>query len=122
MSEASASGFVHDGPGFNPFPDAGGRGGGGGRGEEISYDWAQRLMSEYVPGVLEHSAKFQVFFAILDETIRAGDRLLLFSQSLLTLNTIEEFLQTEMTLNGMELILQCVVCYRYNKSVAIYRW
>lgn len=50
-------------------------------------------MSTYETGVLENSAKFQVFFAILDETIKAGDRLLLFSQSLLTLNLIEEYLQ-----------------------------
>ncbi|XP_059099678.1 helicase ARIP4-like isoform X2 [Tigriopus californicus] len=72
--------------GFNPFL-------GETKKDEISYDWAQEIMSTYQTGQLENSAKFQVFFAILDETIKAGDRLLLFSQSLLTLNLIEEYLQ-----------------------------
>lgn len=52
-------------------------------------------MSNYVPGLIENSTKFRVFFAILKETILAGDRLLLFSQSLASLDLIEEFLQRE---------------------------
>ena len=85
---------MNDGPGFNPFAAS------PSKKDEISYDWANQLMAEYVPGMVESSAKFQVLFAILDETIRAGERMLLFSQSLLTLNLIEEFLQNEMTLAG----------------------
>ena len=85
---------MNDGPGFNPFAAS------PSKKDEISYDWANQLMAEYVPGMVESSAKFQVLFAILDETIRAGERMLLFSQSLLTLNLIEEFLQNEMTLGG----------------------
>ena len=50
-------------------------------------------MNDYVPDVLENSAKFSIFFAILDETIRVGDRILLFSQSLFTLGLLEQFLQ-----------------------------
>lgn len=34
-----------------------------------------------------------LFFAIVEESIRIGDRVLLFSQSLFTLDLIEEFLQ-----------------------------
>ena len=68
--------------------------------DEISYEWANQLMTEYVPGMVESSAKFQVLFSILDETIRTGERMLLFSQSLLTLNLVEEFLRNEMTLGG----------------------
>ena len=85
---------MNDGPGFNPFAAS------PSKKDEISYDWANHLMSEYVPGMVESSAKFQVLFAILDETIRAGERMLLFSQSLLTLNLVEEFLRNEMTLGG----------------------
>jgi len=76
-----------------------GGGGGGGRGgtygkkEEINYDWAQGMMSEYVPEVVENSYKLELFLGILEETLIAGDRILLFSQSLLTLNLLEAFLQ-----------------------------
>ena len=49
-------------------------------------------MSNYVPGVLSNSTKFELFFTILEATIRAGDRLLLFSLSLSTLNLLEDFL------------------------------
>ena len=85
---------MNDGPGFNPFAAS------PSKKDEISYEWASQLMAEYVPGMVESSAKFQVLFAILDETIRAGERMLLFSQSLMTLNLVEEFLQNEMTLGG----------------------
>ena len=51
------------------------------------------MMSDYVPGVLSNSTKFSMFFTIMDATIRAGDRLLLFSQSLFSLNLLEDFLQ-----------------------------
>ena len=49
-------------------------------------------MSNYVEGLLENSPKFQVFFSILQKTVDAGDRLLLFSQSLGTLDLLEQFL------------------------------
>lgn len=54
---------------------------------------ANGLLAEYSPGLLENSAKFEVFFSLLEETVAAGDRMLLFSQSLFTLNLLEEFLQ-----------------------------
>lgn len=59
----------------------------------IPYDWALELMKDYIPNLLENSPKLDVFFTILNETIRMGDRLLVFSQSLLTLNLMEKFLQ-----------------------------
>jgi len=49
-------------------------------------------MTQYVEGLIENSAKFQVFFSILQKTVEAGDRLLLFSQSLGTLDLLEKFL------------------------------
>ncbi|XP_058066103.1 uncharacterized protein LOC131215727 [Anopheles bellator] len=61
--------------------------------DEIPYEWAFELMKGYVPDLLENSPKMDIFFCIMEESIRLGDRLLVFSQSLLTLNLIERFLQ-----------------------------
>lgn len=51
------------------------------------------LFNDYVPGMIEASAKMSLLFAIVEESVRIGDRVLLFSQSLFTLDLIEEFLQ-----------------------------
>ncbi|XP_031636491.1 uncharacterized protein LOC116349266 isoform X4 [Contarinia nasturtii] len=59
----------------------------------IPYDWAIELMKNYTPDLIENSTKMEIFFCILEETISLGDRMLIFSQSLLTLNLIERFLQ-----------------------------
>ncbi|GLH05092.1 Uncharacterized protein GBIM_10708 [Gryllus bimaculatus] len=59
----------------------------------IPYDWATELLKNYVPGSIENSAKMEVFFCILEESMALGDRMLVFSQSLFTLNLIEDFLQ-----------------------------
>lgn len=61
--------------------------------EEVTYDWAAELLKDYIPGVIENSAKMELFFYILNESIKMGDRILLFSQSLFTLNLIEDFLE-----------------------------
>lgn len=61
--------------------------------DEIPYEWAFELMKGYVPDLLESSPKMEIFFYILEESIKLGDRMLVFSQSLLTLNLIERFLQ-----------------------------
>ncbi|CAH2107450.1 unnamed protein product [Euphydryas editha] len=61
--------------------------------EEVTYDWASELFKDYMPGIIENSAKMELFFYILNESIKLGDRLLLFSQSLFTLNLIEDFLE-----------------------------
>lgn len=63
------------------------------RDDGIPYDWAVDLMKDYVSDMLENSPKMEIFFCILEESIRVGDRLLVFSQSLLTLNLLERFLQ-----------------------------
>jgi len=64
-----------------------------GKKEEINYEWAQGMLNAYTSGQVEHSNKLQIFLAILEGSVRVGDRLLLFSQSLCTLNLIEQFLQ-----------------------------
>merc|ERR1719259_413684 len=59
----------------------------------MDYQWAKGLFEDYSTGMMENSNKIALFLSILEETVKAGDRLLLFSQSLLTLNLIETFLQ-----------------------------
>ncbi|XP_012938191.1 uncharacterized protein LOC101863187 isoform X2 [Aplysia californica] len=58
----------------------------------ITYDWAEPLMKDYMAGVLENSGKFILMNSLLEECLAVGDKVLIFSQSLLTLNKIEEFL------------------------------
>ena len=60
--------------------------------EELNYDWANRLMEDYQTGILENSFKMVILMRIIEETIKVGERLLVFSQSLCTLDVIEEFL------------------------------
>lgn len=68
----------------------------------IPYDWAVEIMKNYVPDLIENSPKMEIFFCILKESLRLGDRMLVFSQSLLTLNLIEKFLQAN-TVNNTEI-------------------
>ncbi|KAF5306967.1 hypothetical protein FQR65_LT07189 [Abscondita terminalis] len=60
----------------------------------IPYDWAVELLRDYIPGCIENSGKMEVLFCIIRESIALSDRLLLFSQSLITLDLVEQFLQT----------------------------
>uniref|UniRef100_A0A8C8HDF4 Helicase ARIP4-like n=1 Tax=Oncorhynchus tshawytscha TaxID=74940 RepID=A0A8C8HDF4_ONCTS len=53
---------------------------------------AKEIMSDYKPGILENSAKMVLLFHLIDESVRKGDKILVFSQSLSTLSVIEEFL------------------------------
>lgn len=63
------------------------------RDDGIPYEWAVELMKDYVPDLLENAPKMEIFFCILNESMAVGDRILVFSQSLLTLNLIERYLQ-----------------------------
>ncbi|KAM4613378.1 helicase ARIP4 [Polymixia lowei] len=58
----------------------------------ITYEWAKDIMSNYKTGVLENSAKMVLLFHLIDESVRRGDKILVFSQSLSTLTVIEDFL------------------------------
>ncbi|KAM9859849.1 helicase ARIP4 [Aulostomus maculatus] len=58
----------------------------------ITYEWAKDIMSNYQTGVLENSAKIVLLFHLIDESVRRGDKILVFSQSLSTLTVIEDFL------------------------------
>nr|XP_019957050.1 PREDICTED: helicase ARIP4 isoform X1 [Paralichthys olivaceus]XP_019957051.1 PREDICTED: helicase ARIP4 isoform X1 [Paralichthys olivaceus] len=58
----------------------------------ITYEWAKNIMLNYQEGVLQNSAKMTLLFHLIDESVRRGDKILVFSQSLSTLTVIEDFL------------------------------
>ncbi|XP_044066730.1 helicase ARIP4-like isoform X4 [Siniperca chuatsi] len=58
----------------------------------ITYEWAKDIMCDYKPGILENSAKMVLLFHLIEESIKKGDKLLIFSQSLSTLTVIEDFM------------------------------
>ena len=60
---------------------------------QFDANWANKIMETYQPNRLENGAKFLMAFSIIEKSIINGDNILLFSQSLLTLNLIEEYLQ-----------------------------
>ena len=81
--------------------------------EEINYEWAQGMFGGYKAGLQENSNKLVLLMGILEvkdkvylksskrrkhrvfqESLKCNDRVLLFSQSLFTLNLIEEFLSS----------------------------
>lgn len=59
---------------------------------EMNWKWPLECLENYVPDVIENSPKMQVFFCILSESVQRRDKVLLFSQSLTTLDLIEKFL------------------------------
>lgn len=79
------------------------------RDDGIPYEWAVELMKDYVWDMLDSSPKIEIFFCILNESILLGDRILVFSQSLLTLNLMERFL-TRSKIPNSEL------CWKKNES------
>ncbi|XP_014670971.1 PREDICTED: helicase ARIP4-like [Priapulus caudatus] len=58
----------------------------------IDYEWADDLVKDYQPGLLENGGKFVLTLCLLEESIHLQDKVLLFSQSLSTLDLIEKFL------------------------------
>ncbi|CAF0909875.1 unnamed protein product [Didymodactylos carnosus] len=60
--------------------------------KEFDYDFANSILNSYVCGLFSNGIKFEVAFTLLDLSIELGDKVLVFSQSLLSLNIFEEFL------------------------------
>ncbi|KAB0388702.1 hypothetical protein E2I00_007914, partial [Balaenoptera physalus] len=83
MGEATNSKFLQ-GVGFNPFQERGNN--------VVTYEWAKDLLTNYQTGVLENSPKMVLLFHLIEESVKLGDKILVFSQSLSTLALIEEFL------------------------------
>lgn len=63
---------------------------------EEKYGWAAAPDlwggRDFVQGVHEHSGKILILLTLLQESVKAGDKMLVFSQSLLTLDLIERVL------------------------------
>ncbi|KAK3101412.1 hypothetical protein FSP39_003363 [Pinctada imbricata] len=62
------------------------------RNQEINYDWAKDLMKDYMSGLLEQGGKMVILMKLIEESLACNDKILVFSQSLFTLDLIEEFL------------------------------
>ncbi|KAI6211886.1 SNF2-related and DNA RNA helicase domain containing protein [Aphelenchoides besseyi] len=54
---------------------------------------ADPVMETYTEGILEHSNKMQIALKIIEATVMRGEKILLFSGSLITLSLIEDFLK-----------------------------
>ncbi|XP_066101162.1 helicase ARIP4 [Saccopteryx bilineata] len=72
------------GVGFSPFQERGN--------SIVTYEWAKDLLTNYQTGVLENSPKMVLLFHLIEESVKLGDKILVFSQSLSTLALIEDFL------------------------------
>jgi len=59
----------------------------------LDLNWANCILDSYRPNVLENGAKLMISFTLVEQSVLHGDKILLFSQSLLSLNLIEEFLK-----------------------------
>ena len=70
--------------------------------KSIDLRWAMKFFESYNSNVLENGAKMTVAFSLIQESIMNGDKILLFSQSLLTLNLIEQFLAKNYVPNTQE--------------------
>ena len=93
-TNAPSSYYTADAGGFNPFAALSSADSRLGK-DLLDSDWVNRILesSQYTPDLLESGAKLAMAFSIVEQSILAGDKILLFSQSLLSLNLIEEFLQ-----------------------------
>lgn len=58
----------------------------------IEYEWAKPVFANYTRSLLSNSNKMIILFEIIEKCVVMGERLLVFSQSLYTLDMIESFL------------------------------
>lgn len=89
-----------------------------GKKEEINYDWTKGMFADYKPGMESTSNKLQIFMGILEESVRSNDRILLFSQSLFTLNLIEDFLKRKKLTDAEDPWVAGVNYYRLDGSTS----
>ncbi|CAG2167179.1 unnamed protein product, partial [Oppiella nova] len=84
--EAQRQDLEIDGPTDSPLFDPNGK-------AFTDWSFAADVVLNYTTGVIDNSNKMVVLFEIIDECMKIEDRLLVFSQSLFTLNLIEELLK-----------------------------
>lgn len=82
----------------------------------LNCDWARSMLADYKAGTLEHGYKMSLLFNIIDETIKCGDRLLVFSHSLKTLDVIERFLSERRIPNRSETFRRLTNYFRLDGS------
>ncbi len=101
--------------GFNPFayqPDRRSQAG-------FDPDWANRIINErYEPNHLENGAKFVLALELIHQSILVGDKILLFSQSLLSLDLFEKYLHQTYVANTSELWTKYKHYYRLDGSTS----
>ncbi|MFH4981984.1 hypothetical protein AB6A40_008693 [Gnathostoma spinigerum] len=61
----------------------------------LKYDWAEVTMRHYVPGIVENGCKMAVAISLIKASTSVGDKMLLFSQSVMTLDLIEWYLENK---------------------------
>ncbi|KAI1287253.1 Helicase ARIP4 [Halotydeus destructor] len=61
----------------------------------IDYDWARMCFAGYIPNLIQSSHKTSVTFDIINQVVEQNEKLLIFSQSLYTLDLIEKFLSRQ---------------------------
>ncbi|XP_053150287.1 helicase ARIP4 isoform X2 [Hemicordylus capensis] len=83
IGEATNSKYLQ-GIGFNPFQER--------ANQVVTYEWAKDILCDYQTGVLQNSPKMVLLFHLVEESVKLGDKILVFSQSLSTLSVIEDFL------------------------------
>ncbi|KAM3847775.1 helicase ARIP4 isoform 2-T5 [Vipera latastei] len=83
IGEATNSKYIQ-GIGFNPFQER--------ANQVVTYEWAKDILCDYQTGVLQNSPKMVLLFHLVEESVKLGDKILVFSQSLSTLSVIEDFL------------------------------
>nr|DBA18367.1 TPA: hypothetical protein GDO54_016620 [Pyxicephalus adspersus] len=83
MGEAANSKLLHGLP-LNPNQEK--------ANQVVTYEWAKEILFDYQTGQLQNSPKMVLLFHLIEESMKLGDKILVFSQSLSTLSIIEEFL------------------------------
>lgn len=76
------------------------------------------MLTGYTPEMEANSNKLQIFLGILEESLAVNDRILMFSQSLFTLNLIEEFLRRKKLTKAEEPWQQGVNYFRLDGSTS----
>jgi hypothetical protein len=59
---------------------------------------AKELMADYVPGLLENSAKMLLLFHLIEESVRKGDKMLVFRYRPPSTHPVSEYLKATISI------------------------